>query len=62
MACATQIPKNKYRELRAGGKIVMREFFRQWRENWTWVDNVMASLTACMFVTSLELSVLRLVL
>jgi hypothetical protein len=42
--------------------MVMREFFRQWRENWTWVDNVMASLAACMFVTSLELSVLRLVL
>ncbi len=40
----------------------MREFFRQWRENWTWVDTVMASLTAAVFVSSLELTVLKLVL
>jgi hypothetical protein len=40
----------------------MREFFRQWRESWTWVDTVMASLAAAVFVSSLELTVLKLVL
>jgi hypothetical protein len=40
----------------------MREFFRQWRENWTWVDTVMASLSACTFVSSLELTLLKFLL
>jgi hypothetical protein len=40
----------------------MRKFFRQWRENWTWVDTLMASLTAGVFVSTLELTVVKLVL
>lgn len=40
----------------------MREFFRRWRDSWTWVDTVMGSLAAAAFVTSLELTVLKLIL
>jgi len=38
----------------------MRDFFQQWRDRWTWADTVMASLSAAVFVSSLELTVLRL--
>jgi len=44
----------------AGTGIDMRDFFRQWRDGWSWIDNVMASLSAAVFVSSLELTVLRL--
>ncbi len=37
----------------------MREFFREWRENWTLVDTIMASLSAAVFVSSVELTVLK---
>jgi hypothetical protein len=40
----------------------MRKFFRQWWENWTWVDTVMASLAAGVFVSNVELTVVMLVL
>ena len=60
LACATR--NLRIMEKKVGKGIVMREFFRQWRENWTWVDTVMASLTAAVFVSSVELTLLKLVL
>ncbi len=40
----------------------MHELFRKWRENWTWVDSVMGALAAAAFVSSLELTLLKLFL
>jgi len=38
------------------------EFFRKWREQWTMLDAVMASLAAAMFVADLELTILKIIL
>ncbi len=38
----------------------MRKFLQRWRDQWTVVDTIMASLAAATFVSSLEVTVLRL--
>jgi len=38
----------------------MRDFMRRWRERWTPFDTIMAALVAAEFVTSVELTVLKL--
>lgn len=39
----------------------MFEFFRKWRDNWTFIDTVMASICAAVFVACAELTVLKLI-
>ena len=44
------------------GRGFVFEFFRKWREQWTMLDAVMASLAAAMFVADLELTILKIIL